>query len=381
MGFLKIKANQLFDGYRFHAGEILILQQNGAVEAIVPEKEAGDDLLELDGIVSPGFVNCHCHLELSHLKERIEEGTGLAHFVQDVVAKRRVGEDEIQQAIADAEQEMIENGIVAAGDICNTTGTIDVKAGGNLYYHSFIEVLGSDPAKAESNFEIFSTIHADFCRVLPGRQVSFTPHAPYSVSELLWEKILTGETKLMSIHNQEAADENLWFKNKTGAFVELYERMKLDTSSFIATGKSSLQSYLPKFRKEQSLILVHNVHTSEDDIHFAAQQPLNLFWCFCPNANEYISRQLPDIPLFINNNCTIVLGTDSLASNHQLSIWEEIKTIRKKFPQIELEQLLQWATLNGAKALQVDGRFGSFEKGKKPGVVHIDGLGNLSKVI
>jgi cytosine/adenosine deaminase-related metal-dependent hydrolase len=69
------------------------------------------------------------------------------------------------------------------------------------------------------------------------------------------------------------------------------------------------------------------------------------------------------------NNVNIVLGTDSLASNRSLNIAAEIQTIRKNFPSIPLAEILQWATLNGAKALQMDDTLGSFEKGKKSGVV------------
>ena len=74
-----------------------------------------------------------------------------------------------------------------------------------------------------------------------------------------------------------------------------------------------------------------------------------------------------------------MLGTDSLASNHQLSITAEMKTIRKYFPAVDTEQLLRWATINGARALQMDNIAGSFEKGKKPGVVLCDATFSESK--
>ncbi|MEI9809991.1 MAG: amidohydrolase family protein [Bacteroidota bacterium] len=127
--------------------------------------------------------------------------------------------------------------------------------------------------------------------------------------------------------------------------------MGIDISFFQASGKSSLQSYLLKFIKNQSVLLVHNVHTTEEDLVFAKESDKKLTWCFCPNANQYISGQLPAIDLFIKHDCDIVLGTDSLASNHQLNILEEIKTIRNHFPDIAANQLLRWATINGAKSL------------------------------
>ena len=112
-----------------------------------------------------------------------------------------------------------------------------------------------------------------------------------------------------------------------------------------------------------------NVHTSEEDIQFAGISGMDITWCFCPNANRYIGGQLPAIDLFIDHNCPIVMGTDSLASNHQLSILEEIKTIARFFPGIARDELLRWATINGARALQMDKLLGSFEPGKQPGVL------------
>ncbi len=98
---------------------------------IVDEPEAGEDIQKLDGLISPGFTNCHCHLELSHLKGLIPEGTGLVDFVFSVVTKRNTTEELIQQAIKDAENEMINNGIVAVGDICNNADTLLQKEDSN----------------------------------------------------------------------------------------------------------------------------------------------------------------------------------------------------------------------------------------------------------
>jgi cytosine/adenosine deaminase-related metal-dependent hydrolase len=147
--------------------------------------------------------------------------------------------------------------------------------------------------------------------------------------------------------------------------------MNIDTSFFSPSGKTSLQTFLPKLLPNQSLILVHNVHTSGADILFAKSRTNPLYWCICPNANQYISRQLPDIDLLMKYDCEMVIGTDSLASNHQLSILEELTTIGRNFPSVKKETLLKWATSNGARALQLDSLLGSFETGKRPGVLNI----------
>jgi cytosine/adenosine deaminase-related metal-dependent hydrolase len=301
------------------------------------------------------------------MKGLIAEGTGLTDFVFKVVTQRHYPEEEILQAIDRAEEEMLANGIVATGDICNNVLTVPQKRKKRLHYHSFIEASGFNPQIATQRFERSREFFNEYSSIVPS---SIVPHAPYSVAEELWEKIVHFPANhLMTIHNQETIAENEWFINKEGAFIDFYEKMKIDTSFFRASGKSSLQSYLLKFLKNQPLILVHNVHTSEEDLQFARTSGRDLTWCFCPNANLYIGGQLPAIDLFIKHECRISLGTDSLASNHQLSILEEIKTIHRHFPSITQEQLLRWATSNGAKALQMDDLLGSFEQGKQPGVI------------
>jgi cytosine/adenosine deaminase-related metal-dependent hydrolase len=148
--------------------------------------------------------------------------------------------------------------------------------------------------------------------------------------------------------------------------------MNMDTASFQPTGKTSLQSYLPALFPNQSMILVHNVHTHEEDMLFSKTKAANqVFWCLCPNANWYISRKMPPIDSLMKNDCRLVLGTDSLASNYRLNIMSEINRIQEHYPDIPLETMLTWATSNGAKALQLDELLGSFEIGKKPGIVLI----------
>ena len=378
MDYLKFKADKIFDGYRFLEDDnVLITDKKGTIQAIVENEEAGDDIQQFSGILSPGFINCHCHLELSHMKGLITEGTGLKKFVVDVVQQRAFPEEEIKHAIEKAEDEMLTNGIVAVGDICNNTLTINQKTKARIYYHNFIEVSGFNPKIILQRFEDSKKIFEKFREAFYTNNLnsesgagSLVPHAPYSVANELWDLIINYPGNLLlTIHNQETAGENEWFMKKQGDLADMYAAMKIDTAFFQPSGKSSLQTYLPKFLKNQSVLLVHNVHTSEDDVLFAKESGQQLYWCLCPNANQYISRQLPDIDLLMKHECEIVLGTDSLASNHQLSILEEMKTIQRHFTDIEMETMLKWATSNGAKALQMDGLLGSFEKGKKPGIV------------
>jgi cytosine/adenosine deaminase-related metal-dependent hydrolase len=375
MAFQKFRADQLFDGYHLLDDKyVLITSEEGIVQDIVIENEAGDDVQVFTGILSPGFINCHCHLELSHMRGKIPEKTGLIDFVSQVMKDRHFPEAEILEAIEKAEEEMLQSGIVAVGDICNNKLALSQKEKGRIWYHNFIEASGFVPELADLRFnqavDIFNAYAKQYS--IPVASNSIVPHAPYSVSEELWQKIIYFPgNQLMTIHNQETEDENKLFLNKQGDFLKFYENFKIDSSFFQPAGKSSLQTYLSKFLSNQPVILVHNVHTSEEDLIYCQQSAFNgqLYWCLCPNANLFISGQLPDIELFEKYNSTLVLGTDSLASNHQLTIVAEMQTIKQHFPFTKMEKLLGWATINGARALQMDNILGSFEKGKKPGIV------------
>lgn len=362
----------------------MILGEAGAVVDIVTGADAGDDIEIFNGLLSPGFINCHCHLELSHMRGLIPRHTGLVDFVFKVVNERHFEEPEILEAIRQAENEMIENGIIAVGDICNTNLTIQQKTQRNLYYHNFIEASGFPPSAASIRFQRALDLYDAFSAVLPAN--SIVPHAPYSVSPELFSMINDfGGNRILTIHNQETAAENELFRAGNGDFLRMYKMMGIDISFFKAPGKSSVQTYQPWLTKAKSLIFVHNVETNEEDIRFITlnPQPSTLcFFCLCPNANLYISNKLPDVDQLIQHGCNIVLGTDSLASNNRLSIAAEIQTLLHHFPAIENKTVLQWATINGAKALDVDDRYGSFQKGKRPGVVLLnENFSEVKKIV
>ena len=114
MSYRKLKADYLFDGFQMlPADSVLICGEQGKIEEIVAEHEAGSDVERFSGMLVPGFVNCHCHLELSHLKGLIPEKQGLIHFVLSVMGQRFQPFPLKQEAILNAEKEMLSSGIVA----------------------------------------------------------------------------------------------------------------------------------------------------------------------------------------------------------------------------------------------------------------------------
>ena len=382
--YQKFQATQLFTGTELTQDQlVLITTKDGTVEGIVGIEDAGDDIQSFDGVLSPGLINAHCHLELSHMKDMIPAHTGLQEFVKQIVSLRNVEEHVIEDAIEKAEDEMLANGIVAVGDISNTLDTLAQKEKYRLAYYTFVELYDLDPTRAHdkiiaglANQKAFQ----DKCI-----RASLVPHAPYSVTNNLWKLLATHfGSHTISMHNQETPDENDFFKTKSGSFLGMYERTKVSLDFFEATGLSSLQSVLPIFKNAAASILVHNSFTNADDIAEVKKQMPNSYWCLCPNANQYIEQTMPPVELLRSNGANIIVGTDSYASNWSLNILDELKTIQKHNAHIPLEEMLGWATINGARALQMNNTLGSFEKGKKPGVViieNIDAANNLANAV
>jgi aminodeoxyfutalosine deaminase len=188
MQYRKIKANNIFDGYQFIGkNKVLITQADGSIEAIIDSNEAGEDVKYFDGIICPGFVNAHCHIELSHLKNKIPQHTGLVDFILAILKLRTANEEIKQEAMRLAVEELYNSGTAAVGDICNTADSIFLKKDSKLHWHNFIEVSGFAEEIAEMRFENGKNVYQQFNNLTINN--SLTPHAPYSVSKKLFQLI------------------------------------------------------------------------------------------------------------------------------------------------------------------------------------------------
>lgn len=362
----KYASEKVFTGTNFIPNATVIFDDSNTVVDIVATEIAGVDVIHIPDILTPGFINAHCHVELSHLKNSIPSKTGLINFITAILQQRTADKNVIQNAIQQAENDMLQNGIVAVGDICNTDDTIHQKQKRNIWYYNFIEVSGWQYAAAEKRFAVMQQVQQQFNAF----KSVIVPHAPYSVAKPLWQLLQQQYGQhTITMHNQETAAENELFKTGTGSFLPFYHQFNITEQQFIPTGTTSLQSIYPYIANAKNILLVHNTFITPADISFLQQQQTAVFFCLCPNANIYIENTLPNIPLLLESKLPVVLGTDSLASNNTLSIAAEIQTIIQFYPSIPLETLLQWATLNGAKALQADSVLGSLDKGKQPGLL------------
>ncbi|MFA6276012.1 MAG: amidohydrolase family protein [Pedobacter sp.] len=353
---------------------VLGINEDGCIGAVLTQEEAQgiENIQHYDGVLVPGFINTHCHLELSHLRQKIAEKTGLTGFIKQILSFRQQPEEEIISAMQNADAEMYENGIVAVGDISNLLISKSVKLNSKIYYHTFVEVFGFN-RPSEPIIEQALNLKKEFAPL----KASIVPHAPYSVSSSLFNEIekVTNEDDALSIHNQETIGENELFETGTGKFADFFAELGIAQNDAHNSSKNSLNYHLPLLSKEVNTLLVHNTFSSKADIDFAKKEHQKLYWCLCPNANLYIENTLPDVDVLKTERLKITLGTDSLASNHQLNILSEMQTLQEH-KSISFEELLKWATLNGAEFLGIESQYGSFEKGKKPGVVLISNAEN-----
>ena len=378
----KFKPQSLFTGHTMIEGgnTVVVTKEDGAIVDLINAKEAGEDCKVLEGILSPGFINAHCHLELSHLKGAIPTQTGLSEFVKQIVPKRAAAQEIIDAAIDAAETEMFENGIVAVGDICNTADTIAAKTKSKLAYYNFIEIYGLDPLLAAQKMQAGLSLQNEF--INHGLKAVVVPHASYSVPAALLQLISDAYgSHTVSIHNQETKAENDFFENKIGAFVDMYARVGVDLDFFTPTKTTSLQSVLPFLKNAAKTIWVHNSFTSISDISAVQATGTDAYWCLCPSANQYIENTMPPVQLLREQRANIIVGTDSYASNWSLNMLDELKKIQAHNPEIPLAEMLTWITSNGARALQMEDTLGSIEKGKKPGLVLIENMTTSTRII
>ena len=309
------------------------------------------------GILIPGMVNCHCHLELSYLKGAIAEGEGYGGFARSIGAVRNnfTTEERIRSArLADAQ--MWEEGVEAVADIANDDLVMEVKTQSKIEYHTLFEFFGLNNRDVEPHFDLANRYPRSFV----------TPHSTYSVQDEPFRQICARNSSLLSIHLLESdAEEGLY--HGRGSLHEWYQRMGWE-SDFLKY-ESPAGRVAGCIDRKCRVLLVHNTRATAEDIATVESHTKNGTWVLCPESNRFISNDRPPVDLLRKSGVAIAVGTDSLASARSLSMIENLRLLGNH----PLRELLTWATLNGAKALGIDAMKGSIEIGKRPGLVVIEG--------
>lgn len=331
------------------------------------------------GAVVPGFVNSHCHVELSHLHGKFVKGTGMAGFIDQINALRDwAGRETKQLLVKEWMDRMWDRGVSAMADISNDDSSFEVKASHPMYTRTFLEVFGSEPHMCEGVMKEVSELKEIAGEY--GLDAAPTPHSCYTMSpQLLSASASAGlAAGFLSYHSQESQEEEDLVARGEGAMYENRKRAGMSTPP--VTGESSLKYFLDRLAAaapapyEGQILLVHNVCLQQGDIDAAKAVLKNVYFAICPLSNIFIHNALPPVELMRKNRLNITLGTDSLSSNDDLDMVSELVCLHEAFPEVPMAEMLEWACLNGAAFLKKDDVLGSIVPGKRPGLVRICGI-------
>lgn len=376
----KIAANYIFpvssapikNGY-------IAVDDTGVITQIGQLEGECEDTEFYNGILCPGFTNAHCHIELSHLKGHFKEATGMSGFINQINELRLIADKpERIQTIREQMDNLYNQGVSAMGDISNCDESFEIKSHSPMYTRTFLELFGCLPQEAPEVIAQGKEL-AEKAKAY-GIDAALSPHSCYTMSPKLLEMAAQEGLKsgFLSYHSQESQEEEELIISGTGPLAENYKGRGLPTPP--VTGQTALLYFLERLLSfstapvQGKIMLVHNVATNQQSIEAALTTLAEPYWTICPLSNIFIHRQLPPLDLMRKNKLSICIGTDSLSSNKLLSFVEEIRCLQNHFPHIQLEEILTWACLNGAKALGRESVLGSFEPGKKPGIVLVDNI-------
>lgn len=359
---------------------------DGTVTAVGRCEDISSEKRFLDGAIVPGFVNAHCHVELSHLHGKFRKGTGMAGFIDQINELRDWAGREVKvELVRKWMDKMWSDGVSAMADISNDDSSFEVKASHPMYTRTFLEVFGSEPHMCEGVMNEVTELNA--AADAAGIDAAPTPHSCYTMSpQLLSASAAAGlDRGYLSYHSQESLEEEELIRYGSGAMYENRKRSGMSTPP--VTGESSLKYFMDRLADarpapyDAHVLLVHNVCLSQGDIDAARKVMNNVYWAICPLSNQFIHDALPPVRLMRENGLDVMIGTDSLSSNDDLDMVKEMYCLHENFPEVGMKELLSWASLNGARFLSKEDELGSLTPGKKPGLVFIgnlDGKGCLT---
>ena len=354
------------------------LEDDGTVVRTGVCADPSQEPVFLDGALAPGFVNAHCHIELSSMKGLFRKGTGMAGFIDQINALRdtKTREEKVRD-LTEAMDNLWAQGVVAMADISNGSDSFAVKARHPMYTRTFLEVFGTEPEDCGAVME--GVLKLKEVADSFGIDAAPTPHACYTMSpELVTAVSVEGlKSGFLSFHSEETEEEEEMLKTGSGKMWE--NRVRAGMSVPPVTGKSSLLYFIDRLLAghpapfEENILLVHECCMDQEGIDAAKAVMNHPFVAVCPLSNLFIHNALPPIDLMRRNALKICVGTDSLSSNDDLNIVDELYCLQRNFPEVPLGELLTWASRNGAEFLRKP-EFGTLEAGRRPGLVFIDNL-------
>ena len=338
--------------------------ENGRIVAIHQDK--GEHTLTFeDGVVIPGLVNAHTHLEFSSLATPLRAGS-FSSWIRAIVSHRRERTISNSDASARGVLECAESGTTTVGEIATEGWSRELLAGTDLRTVAFRELIALDPDRIASQLEIAAshldlTSAADSAGVIAG----LSPHAPYSVHPELFREICglaAGRKAPVAFHLAETREELELLERARGPLVELFREMGFWIDGQIPLRRRPLD-YLLELSVVPRGLVIHGNYLANDEIDWLADHP-NLSVVYCPRTHSVFGHSPHPWRRMQERGVRVALGTDSRASNPDLSLWSEVLFLRERYPDVEPALLLQMATLNGAIGLGLEEVTGSLTPGK-----------------
>ncbi len=304
----------LSDGYVLDVGEI----------DVISARYPGVEVEYFNGAFIPALINAHTHLELSHITdaEPIAAEKSFIDWVEDLLAKRfdqAVSDDTIREdAIAEVALQ-VDSGVAFIGDIGNTPlgGALEPEQGQLPEIYHMLELLGSSKEAVEVAYDTLDKLSPETVAV---------PHAPYSTRPELLKKIkqrCDEKGFIFSIHTAETIAETEFLHSASGLFQEFLVKRGSWTDDFFKSGskaKSTIEYFSQLGLLNDKTLLVHCVHLSESDMEIIKGFGAHI--CVCPGSNSFLHSGTAPVDKMIGTGLIPAIGTDSMASNLRLDMWE-----------------------------------------------------------
>jgi aminodeoxyfutalosine deaminase len=325
-------------------------------------------------VVLPGLVNAHTHLELSWLRGRVPPANSFTDWVKTLFAHRRpdqVMTPELIAPIDAAISELFATGTIAVGDISNSLAVVEPMQRRGLKGVVFHELLGF---KERDGALIEATREKRAAAASQGVRVSLAPHAPYSTSVELFKAIRhavdLSDCPIMSVHLGESAEEVQLLATGGGAWRGMLEAIGAWRDDWEIPGCGPVQFLERHGAVDSNTLVVHGVQF--DDEALQRLKALDATLVTCPRSNRWVGVGYPPIERFYRAGVRVAVGTDSLASVDDLNLFSELKTMRWLAPSVPARQILESATIVGARALGLGGELGSLAPGKTGQVLAVE---------
>ncbi len=343
---------------------------------IVGVEEVGDHSIDAmegveyyDGVLIPGMVNGHCHLELSYLLGAVGEGGGLVEFIREITEVRGDFSAEFQEQRAIFEdRKMWSEGVQGVCDISNGVASFAAKSSSKIIYHTYGEYFNMPDDHSVEDYYAKATSHMALAQEL-GISISPTPHSTYLVGDKMFRK--GANSARLSIHFMETPSEVDYFEKK-GKMYDFILECDM-TPDFLHYG-GHVERLIESLPPDVPLLLVHNTMIERAQVERLKDYFTSLTFVLCPVSNYYIERAFPPALMLSECGVNVAIGTDSLTSNHALSMAREIEWLLRHNEQLPTETVLRWATQGGAIGLRAEHTIGTFEVGKSCGAVIVEGL-------